>query len=67
MRVTNLSKRIFLWVAIIKTCFGCEQASERGAKFLVRVDEEAGRCYLQGGAFLVMAGTLLGGSLQYSK
>ena len=33
-----------------------EQASQRGGKFLVRVDEEAGRCYLQGGAILVMAG-----------
>lgn len=50
-----------------KTELNAYQASERGAKFLVRVDEEAGRCYLQGGVFLVMAGTLLGGSLQYSK
>lgn len=36
-----------------------KQASERGGTFLVRVDEEAGRCYLQGGAVLVMAGVLL--------
>lgn len=36
-----------------------KQASERGGTFLVRVDEEARRCYLQGGAVLVMAGVLL--------
>lgn len=36
-----------------------KQASERGGKLFVRVDEEAGRCYLQGGAVLVMAGVLL--------
>jgi predicted PhzF superfamily epimerase YddE/YHI9 len=35
------------------------QASERGAKILVKVDEDAGRVYLQGGAVLVMAGVLL--------
>jgi hypothetical protein len=35
------------------------QASERGAKILVQVDEDAGRVYLQGGAVLVMAGVLL--------
>ena len=36
-----------------------KQASERGATIFVRVDEEPGRCYLQGGAVLVMAGVLL--------
>lgn len=37
-------------------CSNLEQASQRGGKFVVRVDEETGRCYLQGGAILVMAG-----------
>lgn len=37
-------------------CSNLEQASQRGGKFVVRVDEAAGRCYLQGGAILVMAG-----------
>ncbi|KAG0563787.1 hypothetical protein KC19_8G059100 [Ceratodon purpureus] len=41
-----------------KTELNAYQASERGGKFLVRVDEEGGRCYLEGGAILVMAGIL---------
>ncbi|KAL2644515.1 hypothetical protein R1flu_012102 [Riccia fluitans] len=35
------------------------QASERGGQITLRVDEGADRVYLQGGAVLVMAGTLL--------
>ena len=54
--VASSSKLLFV---IVKSCFGFEQASARGGKFLVRVDEEAGRCYLQGGAILVMLGICL--------
>lgn len=42
-----------------KTELNAYQASARGGKFLVRVDEEAERCYLQGGAILVMLGICL--------
>ncbi|KAG0600466.1 hypothetical protein M758_11G036600 [Ceratodon purpureus] len=42
-----------------KTELNAYQASSRGGKFLVRVDEEAGRCYLQGGSILVMLGICL--------
>jgi len=42
-----------------KTELNSYQASERGGKFFVRVDEDAGRCYLQGGAILVMLGICL--------
>lgn len=48
------------WAAKLgKTELNAYQASERGGKFLVRVDESAGRCYLQGGAILVMLGICL--------
>jgi hypothetical protein len=35
------------------------QASPRGGHLSIRVDLDAGRVYLQGGAVLLMAGTLL--------
>lgn len=35
------------------------QASERGGRVSVRVEEQEGRVYLQGGAVLVMAGSIL--------
>ncbi|KAG6550608.1 hypothetical protein Mapa_007861 [Marchantia paleacea] len=48
------------WAAKLgKDSLEAYQASERGGQISVRVDEKAGRVYLQGGAVLVMAGTLL--------
>ncbi|XP_024368867.1 uncharacterized protein [Physcomitrium patens] len=42
-----------------KTELNAYQASVRGGKFKVRVDEDAGRCYLLGDAVFIMGGVLL--------